>query len=356
MQNKRKILVCPLNWGLGHATRMVPVIKKLQLADFNVIIASNGESLKYLKSELKELKFIDLPGYNVNYSRRSSQVIKMISLLPAMINWTIREHNLLKKIITKYNIDIVLSDNRFGLWNKGVKSIFITHQLKVKFPGILKYIEFIYSTILKIIINKYDECWVPDFSGEINLGGDLSHVKHKYKNLSYIGPLSRFKKENRSTEIKKFHIAFVLSGPEPQRSVFEEIILKQLERTKLNVVLVRGTSNPIQLEQSFPVFDLLNTSELIKIISESEMVICRSGYSSVMDLIALEKRAVLVPTPGQTEQEYLGNYLMNNKLFYSMRQNDFDLNTAYKNCFGNPSIRKIKQGARLDERIENLKK
>lgn len=355
MQEKRKILVCPLNWGLGHATRMVPVIRRLQQANFNVVIGAYGKSLSYLKSEFNQLQFIDLPSYTVKYSERESQILRMFGLMPKIIIWTIREHIALKKIIVKYEIDIVLSDNRFGLWNKNIKSIFVSHQIKVRFPGLLKYLEFIYKGMLKFVIAKYNECWVPDFAGEHNLSGNLSHSNIKYKNLFYIGPLSRFSKSKDSIE-KKCDITFILSGPEPQRTIFEEIILKQLHNCKRKVILVRGTTKKSNLKCSFPVFNLLNTSELNKIILESEMVICRSGYSSIMDLVALEKRAVLVPTPGQTEQEYLSDYLMDQNLLFSMKQIEFNVNVAYENCYGVPSFRQSSQTKSLDERIDNLNK
>ena len=145
LKEKKNVLICPLDWGLGHATRDVPLINKLIGNSFEVIIAAYGNSYVFLKSEFPELKIIQLHGLNVSYSNRKSQVIKMFLLVPKIIYWTIKENVELRKIIKKENIDIVISDNRFGLWNKKTYNIFITHQLKVKFPGWLSPLEFIYK-------------------------------------------------------------------------------------------------------------------------------------------------------------------------------------------------------------------
>ena len=356
MQNKKKILVCPLNWGLGHATRMVPIIYKLQNLDFDVLIGANGNSLEYLQKEFTGIKTVEFPAYSVRYSKRKSQLISMYFLLPKIIFWTIREHILLKKLIHNYNIDIVISDNRFGLWNKKIYSIFITHQLKVKFPGFFKLFEFVYTKLVKKIINKYNECWVPDFAGNKNLSGELSHRKSKPQNTHFIGPLSRFELMEYAIRNKIYDVLFILSGPEPQRTLFENIIIKQATESNLKCALVRGVDKKHNIENGLIVFDTLNTSELIEILEKSKVVICRSGYSSIMDLIVLKKPAVLVPTPGQTEQEYLANYLNEKGLFYTMSQKAFNLELAFDKCYQKPEFDLVNEDGTLKKRLEELNK
>lgn len=357
MNSKKKILVCPLNWGLGHATRMVPIIHLLLKHQFDVCLAASKESKEYLTREFPDLFVIDLPGYTVRYSKQNSQILQMAMLLPRIIFWTLKEHVLLRKIIKKNRIDIILSDHRFGLWNKRVYSIFVSHQQKVKFPSVFKYCEFVYAGLLRFVLKRYDECWVPDFKGENNLSGELSHGVFSMNHIHYIGPLSRFSLYQQIDKPKEFDVLFILSGPEPQRTVFEKIIQQQAQKTNLKLALVRGTNRILGKAYPFPVYDMVNTNTLFDLINKTEIIICRSGYSSVMDLISLKKRAVLVPTPGQTEQEYLADYLKEKELFYAVSQQHFDLECAVEKCFKKPELENSEeQENSLIERIKMLYK
>ncbi len=353
MSYKKKVLVCPLNWGLGHATRDVPIIQKFIDLDFEVIIATDGISYDYLKNEFSTLTFIALPGYKVKYSKRNSQLVKMLLLIPKIIYWTFREYRLLKGIVTNYKIDIVVSDNRFGLQSRNTYNIFITHQLKVKFPKILRSCEFIYRNISKVFINKFDECWIPDFEGKFNLSGELSHLKNKMSNIHFINPLSRFSIQG-SENKEGIDVLFILSGPEPQRSIFEKIIMEQSFNSNLKMVLVRGSNTEMQIKFKGKVINVADTSSLNSLILRSDLVICRSGYTSVMDLFTLRKKAVLVPTPGQTEQEYLAQYLYKKGFFYYMTQNEFSLKKSIENAIKYPRIKKD-MGDLLQQRIIKLK-
>lgn len=352
MKTAKNILVCPLNWGLGHATRLVPIIELLKEKGFKVLIAAYGESANYLEQEFPECIHIRFKGFGVRYSKGNSQIFQMLLLIPKILWFTVKEHFGLKKIVKQYSIDIVISDNRFGLWNKNTYNIFITHQLGVKFPGVLRYFEVLYKKLAGFIIHKYNECWIPDFEGTLNLSGELSHFHGIPKNTFYIGPISRFRNSIQSS-VKEYNVLFILSGPEPQRTIFEKIILSQNKDNRNNIVLVRGTSKISDVDYPFPVFNLLDKNKLAGLVNKSEMIICRSGYSSVMDLVALNKRAVLVPTPGQTEQEYLAEYLKQLQLFYSLKQNEFDTDKAIAKCYSQPNF-DIKAEGNLKERINYL--
>ena len=353
MSYKKRVLVCPLNWGLGHATRDVPIIQKFIDLDFEVIIATDGISYDYLKNEFSTLTFIALPGYKVKYSKRNSQLAKMLLLIPKIIYWTFREHRLLKGIVTDYKIDIVVSDNRFGLQNRNTYNIFITHQLKVKFPRVLRLFEFIYRNISKVFINRFDECWIPDFEGKFNLTGELSHLKNKMSNIHFINPLSRFSIQ-RIENKEDIDVLFILSGPEPQRSIFEKIIIKQSCYSNLKMVLVRGSNTETQIKFKGKVINVASTSSLNSLILRSDLLICRSGYTSIMDLFTLRKKAVLVPTPGQTEQEYLAQYLNKKGFFYYMSQSGFNLKKSIENVIKYPKIEKDNEDL-LHQRIIKLK-
>lgn len=323
MPLQKRILIAPLNWGLGHATRCVPIIRLLIEKQHTVIITAEGRALEFLKQEFPELEFISLKGIAIEYPRKGSMALKMLVSLPKIMWGIYREHRLLKKIIAEKNIDVVISDNRFGIWNKKVKSIFITHQLMIKSP----FAERLLHQLNLFFIKQYDECWIPDTTGLNNLSGDLSHKYPLPKNAFFIGHLSRF---NSTTCIPEpvYDVMAIVSGPEPQRSVFENILIEQLEQSRLKAILVCGKTEAPQkreTKKNLEIISHLNTNEMQEAILKSKIIISRSGYSTLMDLAVLGKKAIFVPTPGQTEQEYLAEMLMQKKRSYFIKQSEFDL-------------------------------
>ena len=220
MLSQKRILVCPLDWGLGHATRCVPVIRLLLQHNAEVIIAGDGSSLELLKKEFPQLKFLFLKGYNISYPKNENMILKMMFSAPKILSRIIIEHQTLKKIIKQNNIDVVISDNRYGLWNKEIKSIFITHQLMIKTP----FAEKLLHDLVLFFVSKYDECWVPDVETENNLSGDLAHRYPVLKNTFFVGLLSRFKTVQK-INLYKYDVLAIVSGPEPQRSIFEKTVI-----------------------------------------------------------------------------------------------------------------------------------
>ena len=329
---KKRILVAPLDWGLGHATRCIPIIRKLLEAKHDVILAGEGKTLQILREEFPELSFVDLKGYRLTYSRFIPAWLKIFLQLPKIINRKNAEHAALKKIIGEQKIDIVVSDNRFGLWNKSVCTVYITHQVMIKCPRGFKWAEGLLYRIHKKQIEKFDYCWIPDFPGEQNLSGDLSHKYPLPENARFVGPLSRF--SNDKTKEKDEHdVCIILSGPEPSRTKFEQIVFQQLKNATAKIIVVLARPDKLRDETigTIRIVSHLNAAALQKIISSSKLVICRSGYSGIMDLYALKKSALLIPTAGQTEQEYLAEYLSSKKLFTATVEKDFDLRITMKN-------------------------
>jgi uncharacterized protein (TIGR00661 family) len=322
VNSKKNILVCPLDWGLGHATRCVPIINELLSLNYNVIIGADKNPLAFLQQEFPQLKSIIIPGYKVTYDEKGS-FLKLLSEGIQFNKFIKKEHKFIDTIIEQNNVDIVISDNRYGLWNDKVQSIIITHQL---FPKVPIGIKIAHQKIEKLVAN-FDTCWIPDIEEDNNLSGDLSHLKPFNYPHQFIGALSRFKKQ---PEIKKeYDVIAIISGPEPQRAIFEEMAIEQIEKLHLKAVLVRGlplSNSQTKIKSSaIKVFNHLPTEELQQYIQKSKIVVCRSGYSSIMDLVTLNKQAILVPTPGQTEQEYLAEYHINKKNFYTQKQKDFNL-------------------------------
>jgi len=306
----KRILIAPLDWGLGHATRCIPIIKELQQRQIEVIIAADGAIATLLQREFPEIKIIPLKGYNISYGKRKNLfLLKIISQLPKIWKAIQHERYWLNDMIALHKIEAVISDNRLGFCSKKVPSFFITHQLQIKSGSF--FLDKIIRHFNYYFINQFDECWIPDVESADNYAGTLSHPKVFPKiPIKYIGPLSRFKK---STQEKKYKIAIVLSGPEPQRTIFENNIINQLKDVNVSIVLVRGLPNETQqlslTNQQVILHNYLDAAELSDLVQQSEIVIARSGYSTIMDLVAIGQQAILVPTPGQTEQEYLAKYL-----------------------------------------------
>lgn len=324
----KRILVAPLDWGLGHAARCIPLIRYLLERNCKVIIGADGRPFDLLKKEFPSCEFVRMSGYHIMYPENGSMALKMASQIPKILAGIKREHNELKKIVSAKKIDAVISDNRFGLWTKGVPCVFITHQLMVKSPFGEKFIH----ELNKKYISKYNECWVPDVQEKNNLSGDLSHKYPLPPNSKFIGILSRFVKPVGKPELKR-KLLVILSGPELQRTVFEKIILRQISSVSGSALIVQGITEKndrSRISNEVEIVSHLASHELEREILSSEIILSRPGYSTVMDLATLKKKAIFVPTPGQTEQEYLAGYYLKHKIVYSAPQKNFDLESALK--------------------------
>lgn len=320
-----KYLVSPLNWGLGHAVRCVPLIQKLLNEGNSVIIGSNGEAGRFLQQQFPSLEHVQLPNLKVSYSKSNTQIFSMLALIPKLILFSVRDFFALREIIATEKIDISISDNRFGLFSKKCKSVYITHQLTIAMPEALQFLEPIGRYLHGRIIRKYDELWVPDYEAKPNLAGRLSHPNSLPPNTKYIGPLCRFSSKDNNHRNFKYKFLFILSGAEPQRTILEKKIIEECDSFS-QCAIVRGTDIPLPQETQIETFNILHTEELLSLIDNSEIVVCRSGYTSVMELYTLRKPSVLIPTPGQTEQEYLSEYLPSQfKFFKTIKQKNFSL-------------------------------
>lgn len=305
-----RILICPLNWGLGHATRCVPIISNLLIDGHEVVVAADGFPLEFLKQQFHEIQFIELPSYQVRYSAGKSQILAMLWNMPDVIKGMIREHRWLNNLLRHDFFDQVISDNRFGLWTRKTHCIYMTHQLMIKMPASLKVLEPFAWLMHRMMIVQYDECWIPDYEGDDNLSGDLSHKYPLPKNAKFIGPLSRFSTAEFEDEPKTYDNVAVLSGVEPQRSIFEHELTKRFQNAGQKTLIVCG--QPSAEKRVYHVGDVtlishLHDKELTPLLKAAKKIVARSGYSSIMDLKALNclHKTEFIPIPGQTEQEYL---------------------------------------------------
>ena len=324
MKAKKRILVAPLNWGIGHATRCIPIINALIDNNYAVILAAEGRPLHLLSSEFPQLEIIRFADYNINYSKYLPMSVSMLLQTPKLL-WNIKkEQTALQSIINDYNIDGVISDNRFGLYSKTIPSVFITHQLQIQSPYLSDSIrDFNYK-----YINKFDACWIMD-DEKNNLAGALSKPNTLPNNTIYIGTQSRFEKKESK---KKYDFMAIVSGPEPQRTILEKGLINALkDRTEKSlIVLGKPELNTSEQIGNLSLKSHLNAKELNTAILQSDLIICRPGYSTVMDLAKLEKKAIFIPTPGQTEQEYLAENFMSKGICYSQNQSDFNFELAIK--------------------------
>lgn len=322
MKRKKRILVAPLNWGLGHATRSIPIIKALIERDFEPVLASDGIALSLLKKEFPFLEAIELPSYNITYPKKGKFFkLNLLKGSPKMLKAIEAEKKALKSIIETYKIDGVISDNRLGMYTKKVPCVFITHQLQV-LSGKTTWLS---TKLHQKIIKRFNECWVPDHPGKPNLSGKLGHVSIDEIPIKYIGPLSRFEKVESKI---KYNLMVLLSGPEPQRTMLEAKLLKELKDFKGSLLFVKGCiENEMKRTEvdNMVIYNFMTSELLEEALNESEYVLSRSGYTTILDLAKLNKKAFFIPTPGQFEQEYLAKRLTEQGMVPSCSQDDFTI-------------------------------
>lgn len=326
MVEPKRILVAPLNWGLGHATRCIPIINALIDHGHEPYIASDGVALSLLQKEFPNLDSFELSSYKIKYPEKGKNFkLKMIWDSPKVLKAMAKERKKIKKLAKELKLDGVISDNRLGVYSKKVPCVFITHQLNV-LSGNTTWFS---SKMHQKIIKKYSTCWVPDVEGKPNLTGKLGHIKKSKLNITYLGPLSRFQKK----EVRlKYDLMVLLSGPEPQRTLLETKLLNELQEYSGKVLFVKGKIENKKVREKFAmakgeitIHNFMKSKALEKAINSSQLILCRSGYTTVMDLAKLEKKAFFIPTPGQYEQEYLAKRLDKQGLVPFKNQEEFKL-------------------------------
>lgn len=303
------IIISPLDWGLGHATRMMEVINYLK-KDNKLFVVCAQNAYNYYKEELKEEKNISLIFYKekeIKYPTKKS-IFGFFRLIFRMAINTIKEYYFCQKIVKKLLPDIIISDNRYGFFSKKCKSYFFTHQVFPISPLKIFPRKFTHKCF-SFFMEKFDKCLIID-DPKINLAGTLSKLYPlKEEKYQYIGLLSRFKNNDYFPPII-YDYLIIISGIEPQRSQFENYILAKYKDTNQKIALVRGTFLQEKLNISNPnikVWDFACNKQLKELILQSKTIICKSGYSTIMDCYILGKEMILYPTKYQTEQEYLAN-------------------------------------------------
>ncbi len=412
------VLVCPMDWGLGHASRCVAVIKAFLAAGCRVLVGVSGPGAELIRREFgitgapvkagqngvarqvyrdrlagrhadsrqrgcesyyrqmhsdgsteekycsDMLQIIPFPGFSVSRYRKFFFPGLLIRV-PAFLHHIYREKRVLRSLVESFRPDLIVSDNRYGLVHQGVTSVIITHQLRPSMPLLLRPLEGLVSAVIRRWAGAFDECWIPDCVDD-PAAGRLTAGHERLPAAFFTGWLSRFSPGSSSETYRytgagqydgsgqpgdsvnsstlpsggrvrpaaassahfRYRFMFLLSGPEPHRTMLEDMVKAGISSLPERALLVRGLPGSFperEIRGNLEIVSFIDSGGLQKAIGESEIIVCRSGYSSVMDLLVLGRTAVLVPTPGQTEQEYLGKWLASKGWFRVVRQKDFDM-------------------------------
>lgn len=296
---RKKLLFVVLNWGLGHATRTEVVIREALSRGAEVHIASDGDALAVLMKSFPKGVFHVLSDYRIRYRPGILNLPSLLLTMPRVLRLHKRDIKTISDLHLRYQFDGVISDNRPAGFLPNVPAVYMTHQLKIRggwLSSLLSYGHF-------QMYRKYHEVWVPDTEDRA-LSGDLSLPFSSKIPLRFIGPLSRLERVEQTASIPW---AAVLSGPEPLRSQWEEELMKVRDELPKGGVIVRGKPEDGESTND-TIINYLDREGLSQLYANASVIVCRSGYSSLMDLLAFNKKALLVPTPGQSEQKYLANH------------------------------------------------
>jgi len=317
-----KVLVTVLDWGLGHASRSSRIIRELKNLGHDVILASSGSALEFLKIEFPQARIFSLPSYRIRYAKHQTlNLIWLFLRLPHFFRVIHREHLETEELLRLEKVDWIISDNRYGCYSGKVPSVFLGHQLTVPLTGWYAFFQPIINYLHVRQIKKFSVVWVPD-DPTFSVAGKMGYVP----GISpiHIGFLSRLSAPSRTTE-HPFFITVIISGPEPAREKFS----MQMERILLQFdepcMLIRGVPSdplPSVKKKNLTICHFLSTADLNEVILNSKYIISRSGYSSIMDFIATQSRVLFVPTPGQPEQEFLAKHLHDQFASVYLEQSD----------------------------------
>ena len=316
---------------MGHTIRCIPIIKILLANNYKIMIAAEGIHSSILQKQFPQIPIIPIKGYHIKYPKNKKILwLSILLQIPKLFYKINYEHQWLKKQQKKYQFDFIISDNRYGLYHSKTTNIFITHQLQIQTPfGILtNWLQ----TLHYKHIQKFTMCWIPDLADkQHNLGGNLSHpIKMPAIPCYYINLLTRYPIENNTlhNNQKIYDYCFLLSGPEPQRTVFENIILQQIINSEDKILFIRGVAEEkltLELKPNITIINFVDAEELKEKILQSHFIIARSGYTSVMELTVLQCKVMYVPTPQQTEQIYLAKNLQKQNTALYIEQINFDM-------------------------------
>lgn len=292
IQNKR-ILISVLNWGMGHVSRSIGIIYQLIKQENTVIIACDDSQKKIFSEYFPELQFISHEGYPFQFDGKGNfrwDLTKRLSKLKTRLT---EERKQVTSYVGQHNIDVVLSDHRYGFLSKDVPSVFITHQVNLP----VKWYEKIVDSFHKRLMSSFRFIWVLDFD-DSRLAGRLSQVDKNDKCI-HIGPYSRFMLYDKVIS-KSATQLLVASGPIIYAQLFVDNQLDKQSAVNLKVIAPTDVVVPREFERVANNWHSQDQAFLV-----AQKIISRPGYSTIMDAHFLECETEFYPTPGQEEQIYL---------------------------------------------------
>ena len=322
-----KIIYAVCSWGLGHATRSLPVIRALVSEHNEVTVISNGRSLEVLRKELGDtVNYADIPDYPMLVSENTRQFIAK-----SMVYWPVFIKRIedglaeLQKILRQSHYNCIFSDARYDMYSKKIPSIFMSHQMRIMNPLRIRMFERTMERFNMFFFRRFGTVLVPDYKDD-SLSGDLSHHLRRIQEdrLHYVGVLSDFRKRRVKKDIDYL---ISISGPEPQRSFLEDKLMTQAQDLDGTIVVTLGKAEArsVTKQKHLTKYSFVNKDLREELLNRAHLVISRSGYSTIMDLAVIGTKALLIPTPGQIEQEYLSKYHNSLGTFYSVTQDAVSL-------------------------------
>lgn len=354
-----RIFISPLEWGTGHATRLIPIIRSLKKSNNNEIIIGTNKYERLYKYLFPDIEIVKVPKFDIIYRKKT--LLSVISYLPRFIKFIRKDKKFINDFLIKNKLDIIISDNRYGMYHSDTYNVIITHQLNIILNGFSRLFSFIVRYRIKKYIAKFDECWVPDIGNiKINLTGSYSyHKTFRNSNIKYVGILSQFDDETILPSAgEEINLLVMLSGPENHRTLLENIIIDNLVKYNIEATIVRGVKGkdtPVYMDK-ITLYDFVYAEKYVELIKKAKYIICRAGYTSIMDLIILNKKALLIPTPDHPEQEFLAKRLYKLGYFPYMTQKEFNLKKALEvlNNFNFTNIPAILREKKYEYHIREL--
>lgn len=349
----KRVLFCVLNWGLGHATRSTPLIDELLSQDCQVQIASDGLAADFLMKRYPRLVFHDLPGYDAQY-KTSSVFINSLRVLPSMHRAIVDEKMTVADIVAHWSPDMIISDNRYGCYHSSAHSILLSHQLRLPAPNV--FAKALADFILNKKLKPFDELWVPDMLPPNHMTGSMSQlIDSRVRHIGFLSAMSI-----QPVEVLKKNLLYLLSGPEPARTKFETRLLKLNLNNLYQINLIRGTETiNSNIQNDINAIDLATVDQVNHAILSSDLIVCRPGYTTVMDLLTLGKKAIYVPTPGQPEQKLLSNQLNKLKLGVVVREKELTdsmLQEAIQKLIALPAVKRHRNDEFIEVVVELMNK
>lgn len=301
-------MISPLNWGLGHVTRSIPIIKELNKHN-EVYICCDEDQEQLYRHYFPSQWYIPHQGYPFKFNGKGLWIMDFVKRIGRLLEFQREEQKTVEELVRKFDIDVVISDQRYGFRSFSTKNVIISHQLNLPVPALLFPIQLWNKTL----INKFDEVWIPD-TKKHQLAGKLS--RSTLKKAAYIGTCSRFDYDAVDRYIprtKTIRYLAIISGPTPyNQRFFDTTYQKLVKSNRYSVVIVPPTvSFPATTPEHIKIVKSPNHDDFLNLLLKSEIVISRAGYSTLMDLISTENKAILIPTKGQHEQLYLAEHHKN---------------------------------------------